>query len=137
MPKRKQVVKRADQVFGVKAVIDCTNISVDKERLFNYLKIRALRCVWADPNTIVEYEEEAADVEGYWAELGKCYGYTLHKNIRLIDYVPNFEKWYNKCQEIANAAREKDDENYYEGKTKPRQSTIYDRVFSTTTCRAD
>ena len=132
--KRKQVVKSADKVYGVKAVIDCTNVP-DKEKLFGYLKTRALRCVWKDPNTIVEYEEDSADVECYWAEYGKKYSYTLHKHIKLIDYVPNFEKWYEHCEEIAVTARE-EDTDYHAEKNKPRQSTIYDRVFSTATYRA-
>lgn len=131
--KTKQFLKPADKVYGVKAVIDCTNVS-DKQKLFNYLKVRALRCVWKDQNTIVEYEEESADVECYWTEYGKKYSYTLHKHVKLIDYIPNFEKIYALWQE--SAAKSMEEKDYYEEKNKPRQSTIYDRVFSTATYRA-
>lgn len=117
---------RADKVYGVKAVIDCTDIRMDKQVLFNHLKVRALRCVWADPNTIVEYELESADVECYWAELGKKYSYTLHKHIKLVDYIPNFERIFERWKECAAT----DEETAYDKKTKPRQSTIYDRVVS-------
>lgn len=128
--KVKNYIKPADKVYGVKAVINCKKATIDKNKIFNFLRARALRCVWADENTIVEYEEEAVDVKDYWTELGCSYEYELHKHVKLIDYVPNFEKWYKHCQEIAMVAKEKDDMSYYAGKTKPRQSTIYDRVVS-------
>ena len=125
----KKEVKSADKVYGVKAIIDCNESRIDKQELFNYLKARSLRCVWKDPNTIVEYEEESADVECYWTELGKKYSYTLVKHVKLIDYVPNFEKIFARWQESSKC----DEDTAYDKKTKPRQGTIYDKVFSTLT----
>ena len=128
----KKLPTSADKCYGVKAIIDCNEIRMDKQALFNFLKVRALRCVWKDQNTIVEYEAEAADVEGYWAELGKKYSYTLIKHVKLVDYVPDFEKIFKRWQECST----QDEESAYEKKAKPRQSTIYDRVVSTAAYRA-
>ena len=132
----------ADQVLGVEMVADSTTsvFGWSAETLAKKLGYYGALEAKAVGTNVYAYFETSGDAERAWKHraMEKSFRYKLNKDVKLIDKVPNFERWYNGLHErdIARMEREKREQNaiscewdnHNTKKYSRSVETVYDRI---------